>query len=88
MSGTTELENGKLLDRLNIWQDPNAHWSRQPLFDTPIAAAWCCFLSKPTDRTVFFVKHIRAYDPEWFDLTYSAAWFFLARKQDNGRKRQ
>ena len=85
---TKELEKGELLGSLNMWQDPNAHSSRQPLFDTPIAAAWCCFLSKPTNRTVFFVKHIRACDSEWFDLAYSTAWFLLARKQDNSRKRK
>ena len=83
-----ELEQGELLDRLDMWQDPDEHRDRQPLFDTPIAAAWCCFLSKPTDRTVFLVKHIRAHDPGWFDLAYSAAWFWLARKQDNSRNQR
>ena len=83
-----ELENGELLDQLNMWQTPDEHRNRQPLFDTPIAAAWCCFLSKPTDRTVFLVKHIRAHDPEWFDLAYSTAWFQLARMQDDLGKRQ
>ena len=83
-----ELEKGELLDQLNMWQDPDEHRNRQPLFDTPIAAAWCCFLSKPTDRTVFLVKHIRAHDPEWFDLAYKAAWFWLARKQDDSRNQQ
>ena len=83
---TQELENGGLFK--SLWQDPNQPRKRQPLFDTPIAAAWCCFLSKPTDRTVFLVKHIRAHDPEWFDLAYKAAWFWLARKQDNSRNQQ
>ena len=84
-----ELERGDLLDRM--WQDPDEHPARQPLFDTPIAAAWCCFLSKPTDRTVFLVKHIRAHDPdnpEWFDFAYSAAWFRLARMQDDSRNQR
>ena len=75
-----ELENGDMLRRM--WQDPDEHPDRQPILDTPIAAAWCCFLSKPTDRTVFLVKHIRAHDPEWFDLAYRAAWFRLARADD------
>ena len=83
-----ELEQGELLDRLDMWRDPDEHRNRQPLFDTPIAAAWCCFLSKPTDRTVFLVKHIRAHDPGWFDLAYSAAWFRLARMQDDSRKQR
>ena len=83
-----ELEAGELLDQLGMWQDPAEHPTRQPIFDTPIAAAWCCFLSKPTDRTVFLVKHIRAHDPEWFDIAYSTAWFVLARMQDDSRKRR
>ena len=73
-----ELEQGELLDKLGMWQDPSEHPKRQPLFDTPIAAAWCCFLSKPTARTTFLTKRIRAHDCEWFDLAYSAAWFRLA----------
>ena len=85
---TQELERGDLLDRLDMWQDPDEHPRRQPIFDTPIAAAWCCFLSKPTDRTVFLVKHIRAHDPEWFDMAYSTAWFQLARILDDIRKPQ
>ena len=85
---TKELEKGELLDQLGMWQDPEEHPIRQPIFDTPIAAAWCCFLSKPTDRTVFLVKHIRAHDPEWFDMAYSTAWFVLARMQDGSRKRR
>ena len=85
---TQELEKGELLDQLNMWQDPDEHRNRQPLFDTPIAAAWCCFLSKPTDRTVFLVKHIRAHDPGWFDLAYKTAWFRLARRLDDIRERK
>ena len=83
---TQELENGELLQ--HMWQDPDEHRARQPIFDTPIAAAWCCFFSKPTDRTVFLVKHIRAYASEWFDLAYSTAWFHLARMQDDLGKHQ
>lgn len=79
---TQELERGELLDKLGMWQDPNEHPARQPFFDTPIAAAWCCFLSKPTARTTFLVKRIRAHDPEWFDMAYSAAWFRLAHADD------
>ena len=81
-----ELEKGEFLDRL--WQDPDEHRNRQPIFDTPIAAAWCCFFSKPTDRTVFLVKHIRAHDSDWFDLAYRTAWHQLARIEDHIRKRQ
>ena len=83
-----ELEAGELLDQLGMWQDPAEHPTRQPICRYSIAAAWCCFLSKPTDRTVFLVKHIHAHDPEWFDLAYSDAWFVLARKQDDSRKRR
>ena len=71
-----------------MWQDPDEPPIRQPIFDTPIAAAWCCFLSRPTNRTVFLVKHIRAHDSDWFDLAYSTAWFWIARKQDDSRKRR
>ena len=81
-----QLEKGELLDRL--WQHPDKPRERQPIFDTPVAAAWCCFVAKPTDRTVFFVKHIRAHAPEWFDLAYKTAWFLLARKQDDSRERR
>ena len=83
-----ELEQGELLDKLGMWQDPSEHPKRQPLFDTPIAAAWCCFLSKPTARTTFLTKRIRAHDCEWFDLAYSAAWFRLARMVDDIQERR
>ena len=81
-----ELERGELLDDLAIWQQ-EGRWprERQPIFDTPVAAAWCCFASEPTDRTTFLVRRIRAHDPEWFDLAYEAAWFQLALMQDEGR---
>ena len=82
------LENGRLLDRFNMWQHPDEHRARQPLFDTPVAAAFCCFSSKLTARTVFLVKRIRAHDPEWFDLAYSTAWVRLARIKDDYGKRQ
>ena len=77
-----ELEQGELLNELAIWQREDEIRHRQPIFDTPIAAAWCCFYSKPTDRTTFLVKRIRAHDPEWFDLAYEAAWFQFAFMQD------
>ena len=80
-----ELEHGEELYGAGLWQDPNEHRARQPIFDTPIAAAWCCFfVSKPTDRTIFLVKRIRPHDPEWFDIVYSAAWFQIARAVDRG----
>ena len=77
-----ELEQGQLLDELAIWQHKDEPRKRQPVFDTPVVAAWCCFHSKPTDRTTFLVKRIRTHDPEWFDLAYEAAWFQFASMQD------
>ena len=71
------------LDKLPIWQHSDEHRARQPIFDTPVAAAWCCFFTKPTPRTAFLVKRIRAHDPDWFDLAYSAAWFRFAHLVDN-----
>ena len=81
-----ELEKGQVLNELSIWQHDNEHRTRQPIFDTPVAAAWCCFYSKPTARTTFLVKRIRAHDPKWFDLAYEAAWFQLALMQDKANK--
>ena len=80
-----ELVQGELLDQLRMWQQPDEHRARQPIFDTPVAAAWCCFPAKsqPTERTTFLVKRIRSHDPEWFDVAYSAAWFRLARMVDD-----
>ena len=80
-----ELENGELMARLEIWQ-PEDIRSRLPTLDTPVAAAWCCFLSNPTARTVFLVKRMRAHAPDWFDIAYRAAWFRLARLQDRLEK--
>ena len=74
-----ELEHGELMSTL--WQDEKDP-VRQPAFDTPVAAAWCCFLSNPTARTVFLVKRMRAHEPEWFDIAYRAAWYGLAVRQD------
>ena len=76
-----ELERGEALD--GMWQHPNEHRARQPIFDTPVAAAWCCFAAQPTERATFLVKRIRAHDPDWFDVAYSAAWFRLARMVDD-----
>ena len=81
-----ELEQGELLNNLAIWQHKGYSQERQPIFDTPVAAAWCCFHSKPTDRTTFLVKRIRMHDPEWFDLAYEAAWFQFAFMQDNSNQ--
>ncbi len=81
-----ELEQGELLNNLAIWQREGDSRERQPIFDTPVAAAWCCFHSKPTDRTTFLVKRIRTHDPEWFDLAYEAAWFQLALRQDESNR--
>ena len=70
------------LEKLPIWQHAEEHWARQPIFDTPVAAAWCCIFTKPTPRTTFLVKRIRAHDPDWFDLAYSAAWLRFACAAD------
>lgn len=79
-----ELEEGERLLRLNIWQNDGRSRERQAIFDTPVAAAWCCFRSNPTDRITFLVKRIRAHDPEWFDLVYRSAWLQLSFMQDQG----
>ena len=81
-----ELERGEALNRM--WQHPNEHRARQPILDTPVAAAWCCFAARPTERATFLVKRIRAHDPDWFDVAYRAAWFRLARKVDSIRASQ
>ena len=81
-----EIERGEALDRM--WQHPSEHRARQPIFDTPVAAAWCCFAARPTERATFLVKRIRAHDPEWFDVAYSAAWFRLARMVDDLQARR
>ena len=83
-----ELERGNLLLKFGGWQHEGEHWKRQPIFDTPIAAAWCSVFAKPTSRTTFLVKRIRAHDPKWFDLAFGAAWFRFARLADkvNDRK--
>ena len=80
-----ELEHGELMAKLEIWQREDIR-SRLPTFDTPVAAAWCCFLSNPTARTVFLVKRMWAHEPDWFDIAYRAAWFRLARFQDRLEK--
>ena len=80
-----ELEHGELMARLEVWQPENIR-SRLPTLDTPVAAAWCCFLSNPTARTVFLVKRMRAHAPDWFDIAYRAAWFYLAWRVDNSNK--
>ena len=79
-------ELGQLPDAL--WQDPNELPERQPIFDTPVAAAWCCFVGNSTPRTTFLVQRIRSHDPEWFDVAYGAAWARLARAADNVGKRR
>ena len=71
-----------------LWQSRDEHPARHPIFDTPVAAAWCCFLGKPTDRATFLVKRMRAHDSNWFDVAYQATWFRLARLQDQARKQQ
>ena len=67
-----------------LWQNPDELGYRQPLFDTPVAAALCSLVApiEPTRRAVYLVRRIRAHDPEWFDLAYAAAWSHLAVVQD------
>ena len=77
-----ELQQGHPLNQQAIWQRDDEPRERQPIFDTPVAAAWCCFHSQPTETTTFLVKRMRAHDPEWFDSAYEAAWFRLAVDQD------
>ena len=81
-----EHELGKI--PASLWHEKDDHPARQPVFDTPVAAAWCCFVAKPTDRTRFLVKRIRAHDSAWFDVAYGATWSFLARLQDDARKQR
>lgn len=71
-----------------LCQHADEHRARQPIFDTPVAAAWCCFRGRPTERATFLIKRIRAHDPEWFDLAYSATWFRLAHAQNELKDRQ
>ncbi|MYF30294.1 MAG: hypothetical protein F4169_15860 [Gammaproteobacteria bacterium] len=64
------------------WDPESDRW-RQPTFDTPVAAAWCCFVSDPTSQTPFLVKRMRSHEPDWFDIAYRSAWYELANMQDN-----
>lgn len=66
-----------------LWYDKDQRLERQPIFDTPTAAAWCCFVPQPTKRTTFLVKRMREHDPIWFDLAYSTTWFQLAQRTDS-----
>ena len=82
-----ELGNGPILNAL--WQGKQvAFWDRQPIFDTPVAAACYCFFGNATPRTSYLTKRIRADDPEWFDIAYSATWVQLALAVDKLRGEQ
>ncbi len=83
-----ELMRGDLLDQLDLWLDPKLHRARQPIFDTPIAAAWCCIFDAPTYRTAFLVKRLQAHDPDWFVAAYNAAWWQLAHRADQLRTQE
>ena len=62
-----------------FWQDANQLGHRQPLFDTPVAAACYSLLApEPTRRAVYLVRRMRTHDQDWFDLAYGAAWARLA----------
>lgn len=83
-----ELESGEWLDRLDVWQNQkNVPEKSLPILDTTIAAAWCSVFAKPAKRTTFLVKRIRAHDPDWFDLAFSAAWFQLAHLANRIKQR-
>ena len=76
-----ELGHDQILNAL--WQENQvAFGERQPIFDTPVAAACCCFLGNATPRTSYLTKRIRTDNPEWFDIAYSAAWVQLALAVD------
>ena len=62
-----------------LWQKLDGLGHRQPLFDTPVAAACYSLLGpEPTPRAIYLVRRMRTHDQEWFDLTYGAAWARLA----------
>ena len=71
-----------------LWQNADELGHRQPLFDTPVAAAFCSLVPRtaPTPRAIYLVRRIRTHDPEWFDLAYAAAWTGLAVRQDQLRE--
>lgn len=76
-----ELGQGEVLNTL--WRNEAiAFGERQAIFDTPVAAACCCFICNATAKTAYLTKHVRAQDPEWFDLAYSATWVRLAMAVD------
>lgn len=71
----------KLLDAL--WQNSNEPLRRQPVFDTPVAAALYAFLPKePARRAIYLIRRLYFHDPGWFALAYGAAWSLLAIKAD------
>ena len=62
-----------------LWGNLGAESRRQPLFDTPVAAACYSLLApEPTRRAIYLVRRMRTHDQEWFDLAYGAAWARLA----------
>ena len=84
-----ELDNGEWLRKLGVWQNQqNVPRESLPILDTPIAAAWCSVFARPSKRATFLVKRMRAHDPDWFDLAFSAAWFQLARVADKLKQHQ
>ena len=75
-----DASRARLLDSLCC---PGVPGYRQPIFDTPIAAALLSILpEQPTPRAVFMVRRMRAHDPDWFDVAYAFAWTQLAVKMD------
>ena len=68
-----------------LWLKEETQPERQPLFDTPVAAACCCFFAQPDTSDILHIKRIRAHDPDWFDCAYIATWFQLAAIADHVR---
>lgn len=84
-------ELGKQCKRLlNRLCRPQTLGHQQPAFDTPIAAALLSNLPQlePSLRAVFMVKHMRAHDPDWFDVAYARAWTQLAVWIDRQRSKE
>ena len=80
---TESIGAAKLLG--SLWQKEGAfRKERQPVFDTPVAAALYSILPRePTQRGIYLARSIYFHDPVWFDLAYGAAWARLAMMVDD-----
>ena len=80
MEWIEEIGHPKVLGPM--WLDPDELRYRQPLFDTPVAAAFYAVGHVgPSRRAIYLVRRMRMHDPKWFDLVYGAAWATLATLQ-------